>query len=803
VSFRRLAAETAASLLSGALFASALQLPGCGPLCWIAIVPWAVLYGRPGSRSSFLPAVPGILLYILIVWKSLLKYGAVFAVTISIEALVIYGMALLLLRETGRWWPSLPIAFRLPVLWTAMDYLLVRFEFFRTPVYFLPNPIADWPVLIQIADVFGGLSLAFPVAMVNGLVADTLLLLWRRRRERGEKPGPPVRAVLAAALTTGALIAVMLLYGLARIDRTEPIPGPRVALVQPALTHIVGWPIGVHAEELYQTARNVPAGQADIVMWPENSIMDFYDLPHRYLDDLSWLAQSRGASILFGGTGRAKGDPFRGTNQAVLLSPEGRIEGTYSKIDVIPWSEYLPFESSLSRFAPSLNLLHMELVHDTLGFFPKGTRGDGMSLFPYSWQNQPLPFAVILCSESGIPSHAREGTALGARFLVNLTSEGEAGSLLHRNMLRICSLRAVENRRPMVRVGNTGISCTIDESGRLRDILRRGPSGAFMEEAGVLVARIPLPAHSPHHALYTTLGDVFPLSCVALSGFAAAAIALRRRRMPGLAAAAALMLAIPLTLAGCRAAAARSPLDFPSALHQGVSAFQEGRYGLALKSLGHAADIAPEEKEPYRYIAEILRRRRKPFQGYRFFQARRRVAETIPEVASYLGYFQAETHQKAAAAVTLSRSLEQDPDQRAGLLTFVPLMFESNRAAMLLPYLERYLRIHPDDRPVVRSLGEALLAANRLESARKVLDGLLSASPEDAEALRLRGVLSLAEGRLEEATGFMDASARADPKSLETRYNQARIALRLGDFERARGAIDGLHQLEKRGEFHP
>ena len=95
---------------------------------------------------------------------------------------------------------------------------------------------------------------------------------------------------------------------------------------------------------------------------------------------------------------------------------------------------------------------HVKALVGLQGYFPTGTAGEKATLFPYAWQGRPLPFGVVICSEAGIPSRARSEAALGANFLVNLVSEGEAGGYLRRNMLRVCSLRAVENRRPFVRV---------------------------------------------------------------------------------------------------------------------------------------------------------------------------------------------------------------------------------------------------------------------------------------------------------------------------------------------------------------
>ena len=798
---RRIAIETAAGLLGGALFAAALAGP-CGPLCWLALVPWAILYGRPGSRTSIAAAAPGIVLYILMAWRSLLDYGVFFALIISLEALLYYGGVLALLRATSRWMPRVPIALRLPVLWTAMDYLFVRFEVFRGALFFLPNPLADWPVLIQIADIAGGLALAFPLAMVNGLAADLLLLLWGRR---SPLPAAPSRRTIGAtAGATIALLAGIVAYGLARVDRFEPPNGPRIALLQPDMPHIVGRPLGLYIDELYQTCQRVPAGAADLVIWPENSVLDFYDRPNFYLHDLTWMARSRQSHVLFGALGRAKEDSFRSTDSALLLSPEGRIEGHYEKIDLIPWAEYFPFESLLSRIVPWLNILHVKALVGLQGYFPTGTAGEKATLFPCAWQGRPLPFGVVICSEAGIPSRARSEAALGANFLVNLVSEGEAGGYLRRNMLRVCSLRAVENRRPFVRVGNTGITCTIDESGRPRDILSGERTGAEFNEPGILLARIPLPS-SQRHAGYTDLGDLLPAVCALV-----AVLALARSILPHLGRIGAFpallfclaLLAAAVTMPGCLGILRHGRGDFDSIFERGVTAFKEGRDNVALGALERATRLSPKRVEPYRYIAEILRRQKQSLHGYRFFEKRRDLARTEPEISAYLGYFQQELYQKSAAVESFRHALDEDPGQRLALLWLSVLLRDSNQPALLFPYLDRYLQLHPDDREVQGLLGEALLDQGRGDEAGTIFDAILEKSPEDPDALRLKGMLRLSLGRLEEAGMLMAGSARADPESVVTRYNQARIALMLGDMQGCLRAIEALHELEKKGNLH-
>jgi apolipoprotein N-acyltransferase len=325
----RFSLQTSVSLLGAGLLATTILFSGWSLLCLVALVPWAILYGRPGSRAGVLPAAIGTVAYHLAVNHPLMQYGSIAWVILTAEALILYTGALLLLRFTSRRMPSVPIAVRLPVIWTALEWVYVKTEVFRMPVFLLQHALADWPVLIQSADLLGGYSLMIPLAMVNGMLADVVVHLWRQRSPASDggrgSPGLSPRTLRWTVVATVGAVGFVVVYGLARIDRTGPVPGPRVALIQPAMPHVIGWPEPVHVEQLYRTARDVPEAAADLVIWPENSIMDFYDRPNRYLDDMTWLARTKQTHVLFGAIGRAKVNPFRTTSPTPrLTSSRGR-----------------------------------------------------------------------------------------------------------------------------------------------------------------------------------------------------------------------------------------------------------------------------------------------------------------------------------------------------------------------------------------------------------------------------------------------------------------------------------------------
>jgi apolipoprotein N-acyltransferase len=118
-------------------------------------------------------------------------------------------------------------------------------------------------------------------------------------------------------------------------------------------------------------------------------------------------------------------------------------------------------------------------------------------------------FGVLICYEGIFPRLSRQLVARGADFLVNITNDAWFGktSAPHQHLAMV-TLRAVENRVPVVRAANTGISAVVDVDGRVR-----WQTGLFET-----VARADTVEWTHIRTLYTRHGDVF----VALCGLASA-----------------------------------------------------------------------------------------------------------------------------------------------------------------------------------------------------------------------------------------------------------------------------------------
>ena len=110
----------------------------------------------------------------------------------------------------------------------------------------------------------------------------------------------------------------------------------------------------------------------------------------------------------------------------------------------------------------------------------------------------------------------------GADFLVNVTNDAWYGntSAPYQHLAQ-ATFRAVENRAPLVRAANTGISAIVDEDGR---VAWASPLDQMLQHTDGI-------AWHGVRTFYTRFGDVFVWGCVVavLAGIAAG---LRRSRQP-------------------------------------------------------------------------------------------------------------------------------------------------------------------------------------------------------------------------------------------------------------------------------
>jgi apolipoprotein N-acyltransferase len=232
----------------------------------------------------------------------------------------------------------------------------------------------------------------------------------------------------------------------------------------------------------------------DLVVWPE-SPAPFFEDDARFEQAMKQVAHSEEAPLVVGSVGMslAPEEPgWRMYNSALIVGADGARVGRYDKIHLVPFGEYVPYKELLF-FARKLT-----------GRVSEFTRGTERKVFRLNGHR----YGVFICYESVFADEVRQFAQLGAEVLVNISDDGWYGDTSapwqHLNMAR---MRAIENRRWILRDTNSGVTVVIDPYGRVRQSIPRHAVDALPAGYGF----------RDDVTFYTAHGDVFGWACVLFS----------------------------------------------------------------------------------------------------------------------------------------------------------------------------------------------------------------------------------------------------------------------------------------------
>lgn len=502
------AREYVLAALAGVLLGGAF-LPGpFGFLAWIGFVPLLealALRARAGGRFSFrLGYAFGLAYYLMGThWIALLsdvattvpwiKYpawlaaGAYLAVYAGLSA----WLALGLVRRAG-----LGLAVVFPFAFLLVEELRASGEL-GFP-WFQPGYSQHaYPAVVQLASLGSVTLVTLWLYVVN-------VLAWRAWR--ATPPARP-RAIGVAAL----VFALPWAAGYAALARAKPADGPAVGLIQGNIAGEIKW-AGTHQRQILDTYLRLSEQAARdplaprLLIWPETATGSYLIKQPEQVERVRAFTASNGVSLFSGLADYDYGpaDALRYHNAAALVPPSGVIPPVYAKRHLVPFGERMPFQWLI----PKLGTLDMGQA--------EWTPGDSTVLF----DSEAGPFSCLVCFESIFPDLAREDVRKGARWLVNVTNDewfGNGAALFQHAAMSV--FRAAENRVPLARCANTGLTMLVDSHGR---VTHRVP--VFRE--AVLVARLDRPGPP---TLYGRVGDWPGLLALALVlGLALAGVVRRR-----------------------------------------------------------------------------------------------------------------------------------------------------------------------------------------------------------------------------------------------------------------------------------
>lgn len=486
----------AISLLGGATWLLAARFESTGPLLALAFVLLVTPAAVERWSAPLWGYIPGHFLYCILGHIPASKYTALAFLVLPIVLTWSYFSQAVFAGALRRH-TALPAWITIPIALGAGEWLRPLLDPGGFNMYQIGSFLFHWPLLIQAADIVGAAGLTVVIALPFAAGVEALRL-WTGSAKATR------RSVAAGGIASVAALALLIGYGLWREPRVPSVEGPRIAIIQPSLDHGRDLIDSVLVKQQSMTARWVQPGQADIIAWPENAILAPLEQRETYRQAAAWVASSRKAMLLLGAQGF---DPLTGrrpTNSVYLIDQEGKIVGRYDKVVLFPFTERRVFPS-LERFWPWLSRQLVRLTLVAWEDAPNGWSGSEATPLHARIGGEDWTFWTPICYETCYSAPARDARLQGARFFVNLTSEGWLGWGTTRNMLGVSILRAVENRVGVVRAANAGISCFIRPTGRVDAFLEGENHHRRLLDAGHLLRRVQ--AGGPDPTIYARVGS--------------------------------------------------------------------------------------------------------------------------------------------------------------------------------------------------------------------------------------------------------------------------------------------------------
>ena len=350
--------------------------------------------------------------------------------------------------------PQTPLAlgFGLPAIWVISEWIrgwiFTGFPWLYAGYAHTDTWLNGW------APLGGVLWLSF----INALAAAALVQLIKKI------PRAPLMAATVTALWVGG-------YGLQGINWTRSTDTElSVVLIQPNIDQEDRWSLVERDGILQQLVLQTEAHWgADIVIWPEGAIPALPRQIMDYLIEVDNRAKVNQTALL---TGIPTQDPRNRRYYNSILAL-GDSRGQYDKTRLVPFGEYVPLENVLRGLNSFFDL--------------------PMSSFSLGAANQALltakgqPIATAICYEIAYPNLVADRAA-DASVLMTVSNDAWFGrSMAPRQHMQMARRRAIENRKPLMRGTNNGVTALVDHQGKITQQLEQYSAG---ELSGTVVPRV-------------------------------------------------------------------------------------------------------------------------------------------------------------------------------------------------------------------------------------------------------------------------------------------------------------------------
>lgn len=352
----------------------------------------------------------------------------------------------------------------LVLFWLGFEYLHHTWQI-AYPWLTLGNGFATAPQLVQFYEYLGVSGGSLWILLVN-------VLLFQIMRN------PNLRISLGAAFVLAA--PVFWSHWLWNMQSNCVKPEVNMLVVQPNIDPYEKFIEGEELEQVRNFIKMVEpkiTEETDYIILPETAIVEY--LNEAYINQLpsirmlvNLIHRNPGIEIITGAstyrffedpekrslTARQaqSGDWYDSYNTSLRIDSSG-VQEIYHKSRLVPGVERMPYPKILG---------FLEYLSIDMGGI-SGSLGSDPEAMAFNTENGP-GMATLICYESVFGEYVGDFVRKGADLLLVITNDGWWGNTPgHIQHMHYARLRAIEHRKEVVRSANTGISCHIDDNGRI------------------------------------------------------------------------------------------------------------------------------------------------------------------------------------------------------------------------------------------------------------------------------------------------------------------------------------------------
>ncbi len=474
------------ALLSGVLVGLSYPPLHLGFLAWFGLLPLIHLLlnldSRKAMRLAFLASITAN--FISLYWIGLNSDAGFLPVFASLIGAIIYlgifwsGLGYFVSFIEKRNSKGLVV---LPFAWVTME-LLRSFGALGFPWINLGLTQTEYLPLIQIADITGSYGISFWIIIIN--IGFYLAIISKDKRKY--------------LIITSLVFLLVFSYGYIRIVTLDEANtnSVTIAITQPNINPDEKWEPESREENfalMHGLLDSALKLNPDLILWPESAVPAYLRLSSVRRRPITTKLAKSNIPLLSGTVDRIidKDGEKIYYNSTIFIKPDDSVE-MYHKVHLVPFAEYIP----LSEKFPSLKKLN----------FGQGNFTSGKEYTVFDLDS--VRFSNLICYESSMPKGVRAFVKNGAQFITIQANDGwlgkSSGPYQH---FELAKLRAIENRVPIVRCANTGISGVISPAGVVQQKIPLG-------KKAIITADI-LPIQNL--TFYTKYSEIFAVFCIIVS----------------------------------------------------------------------------------------------------------------------------------------------------------------------------------------------------------------------------------------------------------------------------------------------